>query len=120
MTADDHRLTGRQIGALETMAGCPDGCTEAALKVNGFTIGLLGGLIRAGLAATTPGVVKAGDRTLGVVRLTITEKGRTMIVRDALDWMRQFCRPSAPLRPTKSLTPRPPASISARARLVAA
>jgi hypothetical protein len=27
------------------------------------------------------GVVKAGDRTLGVVRLAITEKGRTMIVR---------------------------------------
>jgi hypothetical protein len=63
------------------MAGCPDGRTEATLKANGFLIGLLGGLIRAGLATATRGVVKAGDRTLGVVRLTITEKGRTMIVR---------------------------------------
>jgi hypothetical protein len=74
-------LTGEQINALEMLAGCPDGCTESELKAKGFTIGLLGGLIRAGLATATPGVVKAGDRTLGVVRLAITEKGRTMIVR---------------------------------------
>jgi hypothetical protein len=51
------------------------------MKAKGFTIGLVGGLIRAGLATATPGVVKAGDRTLGMVRLAITEKGRTMIVR---------------------------------------
>jgi hypothetical protein len=62
------------------MATRPRGCSEAELKVKGFGIGLLGGLIRAGLATATPGVVKAGDRTLGVVRLAITEKGRTMIV----------------------------------------
>jgi uncharacterized metal-binding protein len=78
MTAQDRGLTGDQISAL---AGCPDGCTEAALKANGFTIGLLGGLIRAGLATATPGMVKAGGRTLGVVRLAITEKGRTIVVR---------------------------------------
>jgi hypothetical protein len=81
VTAQDPGLTGEQIGALEMLAGRPDGCTEAALKANGFSIGLLGGLIRAGFATATPGVVKAGDRTLGVVRLAITEKGRTMIVR---------------------------------------
>jgi hypothetical protein len=74
-------LTGEQIGALEMLAGCPDGCPEAVLKANGFTIGSLGKLIRAGLATATPGVVKAGGRTLGVVRLAITEKGRTMIAR---------------------------------------
>jgi hypothetical protein len=33
-------------------------------------------LVRAGLAVATPGVVQAGVRTLGVVRLTITEMGR--------------------------------------------
>ena len=58
-----------------------NGCTEAEMTAKGFTIGLLGGLIRLGYARATPGVVKAGDRTLGVVRLAITEKGRTMIVR---------------------------------------
>jgi len=49
------------------------GCTKAVLEANGFAIGLLGKLIRAGL-------VEAGSRTLGVVRPAITEKGRTMIV----------------------------------------
>jgi hypothetical protein len=63
------------------LAGCPDGCTESELNAKGFTIGLLGGLIRAGLATATPGIVEAGGRALGVVRLAITEKGRTMIVR---------------------------------------
>jgi hypothetical protein len=81
MTAQDSGLTGGQIGALEMLAGCPDGCTEAALKANGFSIGLLGVLIRAGFATAPPGVVKAGNRTLGVVILAITEKGRSMIVR---------------------------------------
>jgi hypothetical protein len=80
MTAQIAGLTGEQMSALEMMSGCPDGCTEAALKANGFSIGLLGGLIRAGLATATPSVVKAGGRTLGVVRLAITEKGRAMIV----------------------------------------
>jgi hypothetical protein len=51
------------------------------MKANGFTIGALGKLIRAGLATATPGIVEAGGRRLGVVRLTITEKGRTMIAR---------------------------------------
>jgi hypothetical protein len=81
MTEQNRGLTGKQISALELLAGCPDGCTEAVLKANGFTIGLLGKLIRAGFATATPGIVEAGGRALGVVRLTITEKGRTIIVR---------------------------------------
>jgi hypothetical protein len=81
MTAQNRGLTGEQISALEMLAGCPNGCTEAALKANGFTIGLLGKLIRARLATATPGIVEASGRTLGVVRLAITEKGRAMIVR---------------------------------------
>jgi hypothetical protein len=77
----EPRPTGEQISVLEMLAGCPGGCPEAVLKASGFTIGLLGKLIRAGLATATPGIVEAGGRTLGVVRLAITEKGRTMIVR---------------------------------------
>jgi hypothetical protein len=74
LTAQIPGLTGEQIGALEMLTGCPGGCTESELKAKGFTIGLLGGLIRAGFATAMPGVVKAGDRTIGVVRLAITEK----------------------------------------------
>jgi hypothetical protein len=80
MTAHHRGLTGDQIGALETLAGYPNGSTESELKAKGFTIGLLGGLIRAGLATATPAIVEAGGRSLSVVRLAITEKGRTMIV----------------------------------------
>jgi hypothetical protein len=81
MSEQIQDLTGEQIRALEMLASSPDGCTEAVLKANGFKIGLLGKLIRAGLATATPGIVEAGGRKLGVVRLAITDKGRTMIVR---------------------------------------
>jgi hypothetical protein len=41
----DPGLTGDQISALETLAGYPNGCSEAEMKARGFTIGLLGALI---------------------------------------------------------------------------
>jgi hypothetical protein len=81
MTEQIQGLTGEQIRALEMLAGSPDGCTESVLKANGFGIVFLGKLIRAGLATATPVIMEADGRTLGVVRLAITEKGRTMIVR---------------------------------------
>jgi hypothetical protein len=49
------------------------------MKANGFGIGLVATLVRAGLAVATPGVVQAGGRTLGVVRLAITEMGRARV-----------------------------------------
>ena len=38
--------------ALELLASCRDGCTEAVLAAHGFTIGLTAELMRAGLART--------------------------------------------------------------------
>jgi hypothetical protein len=70
---------GKQRAALDLLAACPDGCTEAAMKANGFAIGLLATLVRARPAAATPGVVQAGGRTLGVVRIAITEMGRATV-----------------------------------------
>jgi hypothetical protein len=81
MTARISGMTGDQISALEMLAGYPNGCSESELKAKGFTIGLLSGLVRLGLATATPAIVEVGGRSLGVVRLAITEKGRTMIVR---------------------------------------
>src|SRR5580692_12201874 len=76
-----HRtiLSADPWAALNLLAACPDGCTEAALKANGFGIGLMATLVRAGLAVATPGMVQAGGRTLGVVRLAITEMGRATV-----------------------------------------
>jgi hypothetical protein len=74
-------LTGDQISALEMLAGSPKGCSEAEMKAKGFTIALLGALIRLGYARATPGIVEVAGRSVGMVRLAITEKGRAMIVR---------------------------------------
>jgi hypothetical protein len=79
MIAPNHGLTGKQLAALNLLAASPNGCTEAAMKANGFGIGLMATLVRAGLAVATPGVVQAGGRTLGVVRLAITEMGRATV-----------------------------------------
>jgi hypothetical protein len=72
-------LTGEQISALKMLAGSPNGCTEPILRAHGFTVGLLASLVRKGFAVATPEMVQAGGRTLGVVRLAITETGRVTV-----------------------------------------
>ena len=62
--------------ALELLASCRDGCTEALKLAYGFTIEQMVELIRAGLpTAHTERVVAAG-RTVEVARVSITEAGR--------------------------------------------
>ena len=58
------------------LAGGPNGCTEGALRSNGFTVAPLAGLVRAGLAVANPESVRAGGRTLALVRFVITDAGR--------------------------------------------
>jgi hypothetical protein len=74
MTTRSHGLNGEQRRALDMLAGSPHGCTEAALRAHGFTVGLLA--VRTGLAVARPEIVKAGGRTLSMLRLTITDAGR--------------------------------------------
>jgi hypothetical protein len=45
------------------MLADPNGCTEAEMTAKGFTIGLLGALIRLGLATATPGSSDDGGST---------------------------------------------------------
>ena len=76
---DDHAkpgLSGEQRRALNMLAGSPHGCTEAALRAHGFTVVLLAKIVRTGLAVANPEIVKAGGRTLSMLRLTITDAGR--------------------------------------------
>jgi hypothetical protein len=81
MTEQIRGLTGEQIRALEMLAGCPDGCTQAVFE---------GQWLHDRVARQSdPRRTRYGDaedrggrgRTPGVVRLAITGKGRTMIVR---------------------------------------
>jgi hypothetical protein len=54
-------------------------CADSMGEQRGYPSGLLATLVRAGLAVATPGVAQAGGRTLGVVRLAITEMGRATV-----------------------------------------
>jgi hypothetical protein len=65
--------------ALELLASCPDGCTEAVMLAHGFTVKQMVELIHAGLATATTGRVMAGARPTMVARVRITEAGRRVL-----------------------------------------
>jgi hypothetical protein len=71
-----RELSGEQRRALEILAGSPHGCTEETLRAHGFTVRLLAGIVRAEFAVAKPEIMKAGGRTLSMLRLTITDLGR--------------------------------------------
>jgi hypothetical protein len=61
--------------ALELVASCRDGCTEAILLAHGFTVDQIE-LVRAGLATEhTPRVI-VGRRAVDIAHVKITEAGR--------------------------------------------
>jgi hypothetical protein len=62
--------------ALEVLASCPDGCTEAIMLVHGFTIKQMVELVHTGLATAHSQRVIVGRRTIEVARVKITEAGR--------------------------------------------
>ena len=66
--------------ALELLASSPHGATKKLLEVaHGFDADMIAGLVRAGLAAEELDVMKAGGKTIEVVRLRITEARRKAI-----------------------------------------
>jgi hypothetical protein len=67
--------------ALELLAFCRDGCTEALMLAHGFTIEQMVELVHAGIATASAEHVVAGKRTIEVARLRITEAGRRMLER---------------------------------------
>jgi hypothetical protein len=62
--------------ALELLASCRDGCTEAIMPAHGFSIDLMVELVRAALATATAERVVAGKREIEVARVRITAAGR--------------------------------------------
>jgi hypothetical protein len=59
--------------ALELLAASHDGCTEALMLANGFTVEQLAELVRAGLAGAPPERVVMCGRTIEVARVRIAE-----------------------------------------------
>ena len=68
--------------ALELLAASRDGCTEAIMLAQGFTVPQMVDLVRAGLASATAERVRAGGKTIEVARMRITEAGRRALDRD--------------------------------------
>jgi hypothetical protein len=58
------RAEAHRRRALELLASCRDGCTEAIMLAHGFTIDMLVELVRAGLATATSELVVAGGLRL--------------------------------------------------------
>jgi hypothetical protein len=65
--------------ALELLASCRDGCTEAMMLAHGFTIAQMVELVRAGLATASAERVRAGSKTIEVARVRITEAGQRVL-----------------------------------------
>jgi hypothetical protein len=62
--------------ALELLASCRDGCSEAIMRAHGFSIDMMVELVNAGLATATAERVVAGRKRIEVATLRITEAGR--------------------------------------------
>jgi hypothetical protein len=67
--------------ALELLASCRDGCTEAMMLAHGFTVPQMVELVRAGLATATAERVVAGSRKIEVARVRITDAGRKALAK---------------------------------------
>jgi hypothetical protein len=65
--------------ALELLASCRDGCTEAIMLAHGFSIDMMVELVNAGLATATAERVVAGGRPIEFARVRITEEGRRVL-----------------------------------------
>jgi hypothetical protein len=81
MTAPLRGLTDERRRALDMLASSPHGCTESILRAHGFTISVLAGLMRTGLAKAEAEFMRAGGTVIGVVRISITDAGRQSLAR---------------------------------------
>jgi hypothetical protein len=70
-----------QLRTLSILAGNPNGCTEATLIAQGFTVDSLVELIEAGLVSATTRRVIVSRKPIEVRRFHITEAGRAAIER---------------------------------------
>jgi len=70
------RLNPEQRRALEMLSRSKrSGCTMSLLAANGFTVVMVAGLVRDGLAAAQTESIKAPGRTVEIVRVKITGAG---------------------------------------------
>jgi hypothetical protein len=73
-------LDAEQRRALVLLAGSRDGLTDDLLLTQGFTVELLVGLIRDGLATAKAEHLRAGRSRIEVARIRITDAGRKALM----------------------------------------
>jgi hypothetical protein len=73
------KLSAEERRALDVLARHHDGCDEAVLLADGFTIGLLAGLVIDGFASGSVARIAVDGREKPVVWMKITDAGRTAI-----------------------------------------
>ena len=75
-----RRLTAQQREALELLTSDPQGATDELLVlVHGFDSNMIADLVESGLAMARLENMKAGSRSIEVVRIRITGAGRKAI-----------------------------------------
>jgi hypothetical protein len=72
-------LNDVETRSLEALARAPDGCAEAVLLADGFTIKQLSGLVIDGFATLERRRTNVGGRERPVLWMQITEAGRKAI-----------------------------------------
>jgi hypothetical protein len=72
-------LTDEQLRALQLLARHPDGCAEAVLLAEEFSVGQLAVLVVDGFAKMRRTTTDVGGQQKNVVWMEITEEGRKVI-----------------------------------------
>ena len=74
------KLTDQQRSALTVLADmAPQGCLHGVMLMHGFGTGVVGSLVRDGLASTEEVTARAGRRSVYVTKVRITDAGRRAI-----------------------------------------
>jgi hypothetical protein len=77
----NSRLSREARRALEFLAVDRHGATERLMLAQGFTRGMLVGLVRSGLATRYRSVIRTSRKTVEIAYMTITVSGRNAIER---------------------------------------
>jgi hypothetical protein len=82
-----EHLSSEHRRALMMLAGSPGGCTELLPRAHGFRPDFVSQLVRAGLAAAHPSLLRGlGAQSTGIIVVTITAKGWQAIVEAGCGW----------------------------------
>jgi hypothetical protein len=76
-----RQISAEKRRALRLLASSPDGCTMSIMMAHGLSLIMLAGLVRGGLASTAPQMERAGAQSIEVVRMQITDAGRSVLAQ---------------------------------------